>query len=1112
MQEHTVVTWLCRNNFQDVVEVVLGTALAILLYLSFFQKPKGLPPGRWGLPLIGYLPLNGKSIEEQATLLRKQYGDIFLWRMGTQVVVFVNNFKLTKEVFASKSFTDRPGWDMITLEEKVPLGVFASNGHIWQTNRRFTLRQLRDQGMGKSRLVSGIHVQARKLVEALKDQAGRSAPLPHALRVGVTNVIWHMIAGKTFEIGDEKLIEFERIIKELNDVTFWIGIPDFFPWLKYLPKVLQNKLFSLDVNKLLKEKFFVFFNETIQEHKASLDPNNPRDLMDAYLLDIEQTSDDPDSIRTKRDLVFLLIDLFFAGSETTTNTLTHLFYYMAMNPDIQKKVQAEIDEVLPKGTLPTLDDRPSMPYTDAVIHEILRITSLVPLGVMHCANEDTQLSGYSIPKGTIITSAFSHIHFDSRHWEQAEKFMPERWLDQEGKFNGKRDGFVPFGIGRRSCLGETLARMELFIFSTAVFQSLNIAPPPGTALDLAHDDNQPFFHNAKTQDVYVTVRCSELLKAENLPIKVTLEFSTDAEQEDHAREELFLLIRTTGESGKLPINFNSSQQSEDLYPILGVFSPAGEIVISKVKLYEPITKQGRWGLPLVGYIPLSGKHMDEQFKDLQKQHGDIYLWRMGTQVMVFLHSYQLSKEALGSSAFLDRPTWELFKFMEPVTLGEESCVRIGVIGSNGNIWHTNRRFSLRQLRDQGGMGKSSLVSAIQKQARELVEALKGQASKPERIPGICGWLLSTLSGIWLRTLALGAEGCGDERDRRLPCLHLLCFASHVLLVRQPGLPDEMFYYAVIPCKQFEKTDPKLQEFIDIIDDLTQKFGPIAIPDFMPWIKYCLPDFLIRRLFSIDMLYTLKDKFFDYCKELIEEHKASLDPDDPKDLIDGYLLDIEASKDDPDTIRTGKDLCILILDLFFAGSETTVGTLAFMFFYLANHPEVQRKFQAEIDEVLPKGTLATLEDRSRMPFTEAVIHEVLRASSLASLGVQHVAVRDTMLGGYLLPKGTIVSTAAGAMHHDPRYWNNPEKFMPERWLDDQGKFTTKKEGFLPFGIGKRVCVGESLARMELFIISTAIFQSLSVSPPPGSKVDVSPDPGNPFGHNPRQEKVCFTIRE
>ncbi|ROT68374.1 Cytochrome P450 2L1 [Penaeus vannamei] len=306
---------------------------------------------------------------------------------------------------------------------------------------------------------------------------------------------------------------------------------------------------------------------------------------------------------------------------------------------------------------------------------------------------------------------------------------------------------------------------------------------------------------------------------------------------------------------------------------------------------------GRWGLPLVGYIPLSGKHMDEQFKDLQKQHGDIYLWRMGTQVMVFLHSYQLSKEALGSSAFLDRPTSEVFRLMEPVAHG--------VIGSNGNIWHTNRRFSLRQLRDQG-MGKSSLVSAIQKQARELVEALKGQASKPERIP----------------------------RDLRVAVINII--------------------WHMVASKQFEKTDPKLQEFIDIFGDLMKNFGPIVMPDFIPWIKYCLPDFLIRRLFSVEILYTLKDKFFDYCQELIEEHKASLDPDDPKDLIDGYLLDIEASKDDPDTIRTERDLCILILNLFFAGSETTVGTLAFMFFYLANHPEVQRKFQAEIDEVLPKG--------------------------------------------------------------------------------------------------------------------------------------------------------------
>ncbi|XP_042884303.1 cytochrome P450 2L1-like [Penaeus japonicus] len=488
-----------------LVEVILGAALLALIWLSF-KKPSGLPPGAWGLPMVGYFPLNGMSIEEQVERLHKQYGDIFLWRMGTQVVVFVNSFQLSKEVFSSKTFTNRPSWDIFNLGEKVPKGVFASNAHIWHTNRRFTLRQLRDQGMGKSRLVAGIHEQAQKLVRALESQANRSAPVPHALRVAITNVIWHMIAGQTFEMDDKKLQEFEKLTKEFNAAQFWMGFPDFFSWLKYLPKFLLNKFFLLHLNDHLKKNFFVFFDEAIQEHKSSLDPNNPRDLMDAYLLDIEQTKDDPDSIRTQNDLTILLLDLFFAGTETTTNTLMHLFYYLAMNPEVQRKVQAEIDEVLPKGTLPTLDDRPSMPYTDAVIHEILRISSLVPFGIMHSANEDTQLAGYTIPKGTAVTSAFSEIHFDSQHWDQPKKFMPERWLDAEGKFSGKRDGFLPFGIGRRSCIGETLARMELFIFSTAVFQSLSIAPPPGKTIDLSHDKNVPFFHMAKTQDVLFTLR------------------------------------------------------------------------------------------------------------------------------------------------------------------------------------------------------------------------------------------------------------------------------------------------------------------------------------------------------------------------------------------------------------------------------------------------------------------------------------------------------------------------------------------------------------------------------------------------------------------------------
>ncbi|KAG7170448.1 Cytochrome P450 2L1-like 5, partial [Homarus americanus] len=110
--------------------------------------------------------------------------------------------------------------------------------------------------------------------------------------------------------------------------------------------------------------------------------------------------------------------------------------------------------------------------------------------------------------------------------------------------------------------------------------------------------------------------------------------------------------------------------------------------------------------------------------------------------------------------------------------------------------------------------------------------------------------------------------------------------------------------------------------------------------------------------EVSILFTLPQKE-------IEEHRATLDRDDPRDLIDGYLIMMEKKADDPDNTFSVKDLAILVLDLFLAGSETTADTLTWMFYYLATYPEVQQKMQAEINEVLPKGTLATLDDKLRL---------------------------------------------------------------------------------------------------------------------------------------------------
>ncbi|XP_047472155.1 cytochrome P450 2L1-like [Penaeus chinensis] len=489
-----------------LVEVVLTAALAVLLWAAFFRKPEGLPPGRWGLPAIGFIPLTRKSMEEQILDLHKKHGNIVLWRIGNQLMVFISDYQLGKEALSRSDFANRPDWDMFKLLEEVPLGVGSSNGAHWHANRRFALRQLRDLGMGKSKLVAGIQEQALKLVEILKQQANKAAPVPHALKVAVVNVIWQMVAGKMFEMEDEKLIEFDKLLKDLNAATFAVGVRDFFPGLKYLPKYLQNILFSMDRIEGFKEKFLNYLDELVIEHKASLDPDNPGDLIDAYLLELKEGSESPDVIRSERDLGLLVLDLFFAGSETTTYTLTFMMQYLAMNPDIQKTMQEEIDQVLPKGILATLEDKPRLPYTEAVLHEILRLSSLLPVGAQHSAVTDTQLGGYYIPKGTIIATSAMSMHSDPRYWEKPEALKPERWLDENGKFTTKKEGFMPFGSGKRACLGESLARMELLIFATAMLQSLSFAPPPGSTVDVTADPAVPMFHTPRNQDIFITIR------------------------------------------------------------------------------------------------------------------------------------------------------------------------------------------------------------------------------------------------------------------------------------------------------------------------------------------------------------------------------------------------------------------------------------------------------------------------------------------------------------------------------------------------------------------------------------------------------------------------------
>ncbi|MEQ2169066.1 hypothetical protein GOODEAATRI_021042 [Goodea atripinnis] len=441
----------------------------VVFYLvHFYQKLRGIyrniPPGPQPWPVVGnfgglLLPpfirrWSGQTsnpnigVMEALTSQANVYGNIYSLFVGSQLLVVLNGYEVVKDALSNHPdvFSDRPDVPAISILTKRK--VFAPYGPVWRKQRKFCHATLRNFGLGRLSLEpciqQGVASVKAELLRLNEERGGSGVDPSKLISNAVSNVICSLILGQRFHHEDP---EFRTILDLMsrgleiciNSSAVLINI---FPLLYYLPFGVFKEL------RQVERDITVFLKKIIGNHGETLDPDNPRDLTDMYLMEMltQQAAGEEESSFTEDYLFYIIGDLFIAGTDTTTNSVLWVLLYMVLYPDIQDQVQAEIDTVVGRQRPPSLTDRGSLPFTEAAIMEVQRLTAVVPLSIPHMASETTEFRGYTIPKGTVIMPNLYSVHRDPSVWYDPNAFNPARFLDDEGKLL-RREFFIPFGIG-----------------------------------------------------------------------------------------------------------------------------------------------------------------------------------------------------------------------------------------------------------------------------------------------------------------------------------------------------------------------------------------------------------------------------------------------------------------------------------------------------------------------------------------------------------------------------------------------------------------------------------------------------------------------------------------
>ncbi|XP_015676191.2 cytochrome P450 2K1-like [Protobothrops mucrosquamatus] len=464
---------------------------------------------------------------------------------------------------------------------------------------------------------------------------------------------------------------------------------------------------------------------------------------------------------------------------------------------------------------------------------------------------------------------------------------------------------------------------------------------------------------------------------------------------------------------------------------------------------SPNLPPGPRTLPILGNLHMEDlKRPYRTMMELSKVYGPVFRLQMGCHEMVVLTGYETVKEALVNQA-------EAFAERASVPIFEDYAKGFGVILAHGENWRVMRRFSISALRDYG-MGKRIIEDKISEECSVLTKTFETYEGKPFD-----------------------------------PATILNAAAANIIVSFLLG-------------KRFEYEDATLLRLLELIKENLHLAGT---PGVLAYNVFPKLGFLLGARKKI---MKNRKEFHNFIRATFLENLKELDENNQRSFIDAFLVrQKEENKKSTNSYFHNDNLIALVDNLFIAGMDTTSITLCWAILLMMKYPEVQRKVQEEIAKEIGVREPRT-EDRVKMPYTNAVIHEVQRFADIVPTNLPHATTKDITFKGFFIPKGVHIAPLLTSVLHDESQWEKPHEFYPEHFLDSEGKFV-KKDAFMPFSAGQRICAGENLAKMELFLFFTSFLQRFTFQPPPGtSKDDLDLTPALGLTTPPMPYKTCTVL--